>query len=579
MKRKFLITVLSLLTVATCAFGLAACGGEEEETYDQLTFTLAPNESHYVVYGAANASGSVEIPATYKNVPVTEIGNGAFKDCNNLTAITIPDSITEIDSEAFKGCTSLTDIQLNKVAEIGAEAFRGCWSLSKVTFTDTLKISGRDAFLDCESLKGVYVSDLAKWCSVKFDSRTANPLNYAGSIYVIRSRVNDLTIPASVKTIPAYTFASCKFNSITVPESVTEINKDAFVGGDATTINAPTHVLKALRYRNTVNLNINGGEVIPELFSPPKVEVLTIGSSVKKIESYTFSYLYNLKEVHVESLDSWCAIDFGVNSNPLKYASKFFVKDTYVKNLVIPDTVTEIKTRAFSEFTGFESVNTGNGVKTIGEYAFSSCSEGYHIGIESVTIGNSVTTIGKGAFTNCLLLKTLKLGNKVKTIGDYAFEKCEYLANVNIPDSVTAIGMYAFRDCERLKSVTIPDSVRTLEDSVFLSCEALESISIGNGVTEIGGWLCSSCPKLTTAVIGSAVKVIDYEAFGRDKLQKVYYKGTQQQWDKIDILVEDGFNTSNSYLIETVPKYFYSETQPEDEGNYWHYVDGKVTEW
>jgi len=38
------------------------------------------------------------------------IGDKAFKDCENLTGVTIPDSVTSIGRYAFDGCTVLTSV-------------------------------------------------------------------------------------------------------------------------------------------------------------------------------------------------------------------------------------------------------------------------------------------------------------------------------------------------------------------------------------------------------------------------------------------------------------------------------------
>lgn len=44
---------------------------------------------------------------------VTIIGNSAFYDCVNLTAIYLPNSVTAIESNAFNGCTGLTHIKVH----------------------------------------------------------------------------------------------------------------------------------------------------------------------------------------------------------------------------------------------------------------------------------------------------------------------------------------------------------------------------------------------------------------------------------------------------------------------------------
>lgn len=58
---------------------------------------------------------------------VTVIGQGAFRNCRNLTNITIPDSVHKIDHNAFRDCSSLISIVIPpKVAFVGWGAFMGC---------------------------------------------------------------------------------------------------------------------------------------------------------------------------------------------------------------------------------------------------------------------------------------------------------------------------------------------------------------------------------------------------------------------------------------------------------------------
>ena len=58
---------------------------------------------------------------------VTSIGDSAFWFCRDLTSITIPDSVTSIGSSAFEYCTSLTNITIpDSVTSIGKSAFNSC---------------------------------------------------------------------------------------------------------------------------------------------------------------------------------------------------------------------------------------------------------------------------------------------------------------------------------------------------------------------------------------------------------------------------------------------------------------------
>ena len=73
-------------------------------------------------------------------------------------------------------------------------------------------------------------------------------------------------------------------------------------------------------------------------------------------------------------------------------------------------------------------------------------------------------------------IKSVEIGNGVTSIGNYAFYGCSKLISITIPNSVTSIGNYAFQDCNTLLEVTIPGSVESIGDAAFLGCANLSSI-------------------------------------------------------------------------------------------------------
>ena len=66
---------------------------------------------------------------------VTSIGDYAFRDCNEMTSVTIADSVTEIGTGAFVNCSKLSRAAVpNSVRSIGNSAFDGCISLSSISY-------------------------------------------------------------------------------------------------------------------------------------------------------------------------------------------------------------------------------------------------------------------------------------------------------------------------------------------------------------------------------------------------------------------------------------------------------------
>ena len=143
-----------------------------------------------------------------------------------------------------------------------------------------------------------------------------------------------------------------------------------------------------------------------------------------------------------------------------------------------------------------------------------------------------------------------------------------------IPDYITEIYEYAFYWCFSLTSVVIGNSVTTIGYQAFYYCDSLTSVVIGNSVTSIGEWAFAGCSSLTSVVIGDSVTSIGSDAFYNcSKLEKVYYKGTAEDWANITI---GGWNSS----LTNATRYYYSESEPTAAGNWWHYNDqGEVAVW
>ena len=173
------------------------------------------------------------------------------------------------------------------------------------------------------------------------------------------------------------------------------------------------------------------------------------------------------------------------------------------KNTVIPDSVTIIGDDAFWGCTGLTNINIPNSVKAIYDFAFAEC-----IGLTSVRIPNSVSCISLGAFA-CTGLKNITIPDSMTYIYDSVFAFCTGLTSITIPDSVTSIGWRTFEGCTNLTSITIPNSVTSLEDVAFVDCTGLTSITIPDSVTSIGINAFMGCTGLTSIVVDENNTVYD----------------------------------------------------------------------
>ncbi|MDR3171823.1 MAG: leucine-rich repeat domain-containing protein [Treponema sp.] len=110
---------------------------------DSFRFTVINSGTAYSVSAGTATEGTVNIPAYYRPnadseyLPVTKIGNEAFKGNKNILRITIPSTVTEIEYNTFAYCTNLTSIIIPaSVTAVGGYTFYG-WTTSQ-----TINIEG-----------------------------------------------------------------------------------------------------------------------------------------------------------------------------------------------------------------------------------------------------------------------------------------------------------------------------------------------------------------------------------------------------------------------------------------------------
>ena len=155
--------------------------------------------------------------------------------------------------------------------------------------------------------------------------------------------------------------------------------------------------------------------------------------------------------------------------------------------------------------------------------------------LANVNLPDSITDIGKACFSNSGI-KSIVVPKNLKKIKIGTFSDCKDLTDVNLPEGLTEIGDCAFDDCKSLSNIKIPSSVKKIGSDAFIRCSSLKSIVIPDGVTEIKARTFRDCTSLTSITIPASVTRIATEAFtNTPALKTVDYKGTPEQWKKIDM--------------------------------------------
>lgn len=195
-----------------------------------------------------STTGSITIPTSLGGRPVVGIGWSAFSFCDNLTSVTIPDSVRNVGDFAFVDCDALTSVFIpNSVTNIGNGAFAYCDELTSVSIPGSVTKIGDEAFLLCGSLVEILVSGdnpaYASFDGVLFskDKKTL--------VCFPRGKQGHYSIPNGVTRIGDYAFESVRLTSVRVPMGVTDIGDFAFYACfDLNTIMIPASVKNVGEY-------------------------------------------------------------------------------------------------------------------------------------------------------------------------------------------------------------------------------------------------------------------------------------------------------------------------------------------
>ena len=473
-----------------------------------------------------NTAGQVFVPykfsgGSYPPAYVCCVGAGAFSNCTELVRVTLPPYLEAIGENAFYGCSSLKEVaMLAPVEQIDAGAFSG-------TALETVYVRVGDAD-DIRSLLAASGCNTDGIAIVECEPCTLTLDPNLGSL-----DQNEFTVPANatVGGLPVPVRENYAFEGwFTAREGGDEVTEDTVISGDTTyyarwtsTLPPPEFTVNDAGELTAVNLNGNTEITLPDtvrsittgLREKANILRVTIPNSVTNIASRAFYQCYGLTEI------------------------------------VIPGSVEYIGTNAFYQCTNMVLLTIGDGVRIIDQYAFSYCTS-LDNGGETLYIPDSVETIGLYAFNN-IALDSVSLpgalysegaplnayfvhkstGVKSTTV-NYRTDQPVFRmygtrltsvqlngnTEVTIPSSVTDIGS-AFQDLGELVGVTIPSSVTNIGVFAFQNCTNLTSITIPSSVVVIGGSAFQGCTSLEEIEIPDSVISLDDAFQGCSGLTRV----------------------------------------------------------
>ncbi|MBE6563105.1 MAG: hypothetical protein E7660_05155 [Ruminococcaceae bacterium] len=486
--------------------------------------------------GTAN---ELVIPSTIEGKPVVEIQGYAFRECNSLTSVTVPETVKLIGTSAFHDCENIIYVHLSEGLEtIELYAFSGCRSLVSIDIPSTVTKLGAIAFGGCESLTRVNIKGSIKKlegatfenCVSLTDITLPEGLEEIANDFTGCASLGSITLPDSLKAIGYSVFSGCtSLSSINIPEGITKIPDGAFMGCSSLQyIELPSGVTQfgydcfAGSGLASITLPL-GTTVVPQrMFKDcESLAFVSLPDSITTIESWAFENCTSLASiklpVRVKSIDSNAFNGSGLSSISYYNTLGCFLPDDYECQYF--NSITYYGSR--EDWIDSEDLLASRGISLncTGSYNYveREFPEGLEFRVEnrevvltgysgdktSIVIPDTIygfpVTVVEGLGGYRSQLTSITLPDSVREIGDSALllTNLEY---VNIPSSLKRIGDEAFRDTD-IKSLILPEGLEAIGAAAFNGMSYLEELSIPSTATEIGGGITTGCASLTSITV------------------------------------------------------------------------------
>ena len=406
------------------------------------------------------------------------VGREAFCDVP-LKALKL-DRKVEMGAGAFSN-TPITEIEMTTPCDsIREGTFRDCPNLTKITIGEGLKYIGYSAFSNSPVKEANLPSTLrdissyaflgySSYCPFINDIQPENHIRYIGKVayQCVDRDLEEYTIKDGTVTLADELFENWLGNATTfhIPASVEQIGNKAFAGTQIKTL------------PEMLGLKRIGGEAF---YGCKNLKKLTIPETVEYIGGRAFygcsniwSLTYNAINAECESfMEPNAPLEKIVIGGKVRRLPNGIFSGREFTEVTLPACLERIDDYAFSGCENLTTINLSDSIRYIGEGAFYGCKN-----LTTINLSDSIRYIGKSVFSGCQNLTTINLSDSIRYIGDGAFYGCSSLKNIHWPLRLTTIGNFAFRETA-LETISLPEGVTSVGINAFHNCPFAKTVYI-----------------------------------------------------------------------------------------------------
>ena len=440
-----------------------------KSSFDPSAFEVDENG---VLVGFTGEDTVITIPEFYNGRAITGIGSDAFRGNENITSVTLPDTVTSIADNAFAGCSSLVTFNAPSVTAIGEGAFADCSSLATFNAASLTVIDG-GIFDGCENLQTL-------------DLRSVTTINGTMSGCTNLTTVN----LSSVKQLPDEVFMNCTQLKTLTLSALEVVGERAFYGCiSLKTVSLPLVTIIG-------DEAFYGCSGMTDLTSP---KLASIGESAFENASVSSVNLNNIVEIGARAFYNSGIISVSFNTTPSIGASAF--EGCEKLTTVQMNSVTTLAERVFANCTALTTATMPN-LREFSAYAFYNCEK-----LSNVTWADTyLRSIGDYCFYNCDSIVSFDFKSlNLSYLGESAFRNCTGITSVKFKDSgscFTVIYDNTFAGCTSLESIAIPDAVLNINREAFLGCNSLKYVFYSGDSTS---WSSVVIGSSNTALLSSYI--------------------------------------------------------------------------